>query len=216
MEIDITNDVVNLSRYASNVQLRQIPFAASQALNSTAYRVAKERLPRETQKHFMGGSTRWTKQGFRYLKSSKRNLEVLIGLAPGREYLLIQIFGGIRRSEPGEGAIVPSKHSRLTKQGNISRRTRAGYFSQADNARITGGKSSGRFAGRAFIGRPRGRPNAPYGIWQRNKKGLKLLMEISNKPMMYRRRFRYFRFINDEVSRQFAPLFMMKLRAAIK
>lgn len=191
MKLHIDSDVDRVFNELDMTYFRQVPFAASQAINRVAYTIAKERLPKETQKNFHLGAVRWTKQGFEYTKSKKRNLSAIVRTREKNDYLDMQIHGGTRRPESGKGIIQRTRNSRTTKFGNVSKRMRANYLKR---------KSFDNY----FVGTPRGmNSKTEYGVWQRTKKGLKMHMQIVNTPVRYKRKFKFYKYAKSQFYKDF-------------
>jgi hypothetical protein len=115
--------------------MAQLPFATSQALNRTAFQI-QQTLNYETTNYF-DQPTPFTRRSFRFTKSTKTNLEVLVGAAPlqGR-YLRFGIQGGARPAKgferkflsqvvaggaiPSGAQLVPTRLVPTNSSGNVS------------------------------------------------------------------------------------------------
>jgi hypothetical protein len=126
-QIDIAFKKANKLVYASSMT----------ALNRTAYKIAKEELPKVMEKIF-DRPTKWITRGVQYVKEDSRTKSVKVllpdwvpkGIASGK-VLAAQIFGGtrvIKASEvkmraagilPHNMFIAPGSAMRLNAQGNI-------------------------------------------------------------------------------------------------
>jgi hypothetical protein len=156
MQINLEADFKRLTTNLNRIQRTQIPFAISKTLNQIAYKVARETMPKKADETFAGGATPFTKRGFKYIKSSKNKLwaDVFIDKAQAK-YMKFQIAGGTRFPEK-RAILVATKKSRLNKYGNIPR----GTLQQMIDDRS-----------KFFAGKPKGKPNAPEGIWERYGRG---------------------------------------------
>ena len=191
MKLTIDSDVDRVFNELNETYMKQVPFAASQAINRVAYTIAKERLPSEADRNFHLGATRWTKQGFEYTKSHKNDLSAHVRTRAKNEYLALQIHGGTRRPEAGKGIIQRTRNSRTTKFGNVSKKMRANYLKR---------KSFDNY----FVGTPKGlNPKTQYGVWQRTKKGLKMHMQIVNTPVKYNRKFKFYKYAKSQFYKDF-------------
>ena len=125
---------------------KQVAFAASRAINTTAFAV-NAAIKDELQRRVQGGATPYTLRAFRVEKSTKQNLTALVALRtdrPGGEagggtpydQALAHLFtGGVRRWKRVEGYLrsigvlpdglmaVPGKACPLDARGNIPRAT---------------------------------------------------------------------------------------------
>ena len=94
MQIDIRDNIKEVTKYLTSVQKDQIPFAASRTLNDLAFKLARQTLPDAAEKTFEGGATPFTRKGFRYTKSTKRDLIATVFVDPARaKYMQFQIAG---------------------------------------------------------------------------------------------------------------------------
>jgi len=182
MAITLTIDQqgIGLLQRRSQLIARQLPFATSQALNSTAFD-ARTALNSATRGYF-NSPTRFTQTAFLVERSKKADLTAYVyanndkGRSRSR-YLRYQIQGGTRRQKgyerfflnsPNDGTIpsgsvfVPTSNVKLTAQGNVS---------IATLQRINKGLS-GNPRGGFFIGTPRGQGNRPPGIYRRSREQL--------------------------------------------
>jgi hypothetical protein len=153
MQISIKADIKKLTRGLNDIQKKQIPFATSRALNDVARQAASKTLRERADKVFEGGATSFTKSGFRYEKSNKKNLTAKVFIDPARaEYMKFQIAGGTRFPK-NRALMIPTTHTRLNKFGNITR----GTFNKLINDRS-----------KYFSGIPKGMQGAANeGIWER-------------------------------------------------
>jgi len=191
----------------------QIPFAASMALNKLAFQIAvgqggQGELRRQVDKYLKGGAERFTKQGFQYLKSTKKNLQTTIfaeldggrasvkgetrgggGSGRKRRYLENIIDGGtvLPPDKPRRTNLLqPTKDTprgAINKHGNIKKHAYAKYRANTD---------------RYFYGFPAGKPKTDkfLGLYERvgvkRKKGgtkLKKIFTTGNKSRPIHRLF---------------------------
>jgi len=160
LEVSVQADIKAATKYLNAVQMKQVPFAVSKSLNQVAYNVARKALPAQADRSFSGGATAFTKRGFKYTKSSKRNLIATVFVDEAQaKYMRFQIAGG-NRFPSKRTLMVPTTHSRLNKYGNMTKGTMAKMY--ADK-------------GKYFIGKPKG-SNAGEGVWERYGKGKRIRM----------------------------------------
>ena len=127
MEIGIEHNVKEAVRLMSVKQNKQVPFAASMAINFTADDVAQE-VTRQMSK-YLDRPTPFTEKAFvskvgkfKGKRATKRNLEaVIIPGAAQADYLHYQVFGGTRYPKKQKIA-VPTANAKLNKYGNIASR----------------------------------------------------------------------------------------------
>lgn len=171
----------------------QIPFATSKALNATAFDARKGVI---AQLHKdIDRPTPFTISGVRYSNSNKRNLTATIYILPNRwEYLKFQVEGGTRKPRSAKLAI--GVGVKRNKYGNPSRGSVKRLLARQDT----------------FSGSVRGVP----GIWQRTKKGIKLLYAYKEKANYKAGRFRYYQSVNNTVKKSFNKHFIIAIKQAIK
>lgn len=187
----------------TDTMTKQLPFAISQALNSTGFDI-RASLNNATRQYF-DRPTPFTQRAFIVQKGSKRNLQVTV-LANKRQnlYLRTQVMGGPRKqkgfekkfllnlignqSVPSDTQLVPRKFVRLNAQGNVS---------LATIKRIQQGMGNSN-EDKFFGGIPEG-SNLPFGIYQRSKGKLLPYFVATRGPAMYKPRFPMQR-IGDEVT----------------
>jgi len=210
MLISVKTEIDNVKNYLSSTQKKQIPFAASQALNTLAYKIAKQTMPEKADQTFEGGATPFTKRGFNYKKSTKYDLmaNVFVNEAQAK-YMYFMVQGGARFPK-NKAILVSTRHSRLNQYGNIPRGTLQRMIE--DKAKF-------------FNGVPKGLSGANFeGIWERygrqTKQGgqrIRMVAKYTNKAQ-YKPLFPFGEFTQGVVfSRNdgFAKLFIKNLERAL-
>ena len=109
------------------MQRTQLPFVISKTINDVAFatidRNNPEGVKQKAKDTFEGGATPFTVGGFRFKKSTKKNLTAFVFVESAREkYMKFQIKGGTRQPN-NKRIIVPTKNIKLNKFGNITRAT---------------------------------------------------------------------------------------------
>lgn len=203
--ISIENNIKEVTRGLTKIQRKQIPFAASLALNKVAYQ-ANTAIKKQA-KYQLHKPTNWTLAGFLYDKSTKKNLHVVLyaagaqkgkkgRLADRNKYLIYQVEGGTRFPD-GRAIIVPTKHTRLNKHGNIPRATLKKFV---ENKK------------KYFSGKPRGRSNETNaGVYERmgrgGRKSIKKVASFVNYARYTDKRLDYYGVIEKVVNRRFKAIF---------
>lgn len=164
MKIDIRNNLADVERGLSDFARKQLPFAASLAINRALTDVQDNSVKRL--RRVIDRPTPFTLRAFVIKRASKGRLSGSVFARPvQRDYLRLLETGGTREPD-GKAILVPGK-IRLNKFGNIPR------------------KGTARAAGRAgaFVGKAGRRDRA--GVWQRIGKGrgrsLRLLVGFEDK-----------------------------------
>lgn len=190
MTFSVSIDLEPIRKQLNNLERKQIPFATSQALNDVAYGAVQEVKRQAPTK--LDRPTPYTLKGFRYRKSTKRDLVSSVFIDSNRyKYLRYQIEGGTRNNS-GKGTAVPV-NIKLNKYGNIPGR-RKGIIKKKSQ----------------FIGNVRGKP----AIWERSKKGLKLLAVIKTH-VTYKKRLPFNNIVRQYVERTFRSKFDVRIKNAL-
>ena len=151
MQVSVKSNIKEITKFTTNVQKKQIPFATSVAINNTLFDLKTEMAKQMDKK--LDRPTPFTKRGF-FINKAKKNL--LIGVLLMKDivanYMQYQIEGGTRTT--GKQIPVPYKpNARLNKFGNIIGK-RTGLIKKSTQ----------------FIGNVSG----TEGVYERTKQGLKL------------------------------------------
>lgn len=207
MQINVTTNIKDAIRGLDKIQRRQVPFAASKALNETAA-FAATNLNDDTRRYF-DKPTPFTQKSFAIKRSTKRNLKAVVYAKERQaEYLKYQIKGGTRT--PQGRAIPVPVNLKLNKYGNMPRKTIKRLLAR-----------NNMFSGTVF---------GIAGIWQRGhysrsgkfsasraSRGSNLRLIVSWEPRAsYRPLFPYDRLINGYVARGIGPFFDSALRQALR
>ncbi len=203
MEISVKADIAKATKELYRMERKQIPFAASQALNDTAWdarRAVQIQLPRKLDR-----PTPWTIRGVRVKKSNKRKLAAYVGFInsttgmpdPSRSYMKYQIHGGTRF--PYSRAIKMPVNVKRNKFGNLTRKKVNQLLANKKNFQAT------------IKGIP--------GIWQRTggrrNPGVKLLIAWEDKAQ-YRPRFPLRKIVTGVTASKFHRHFNRRLAAALR
>ena len=132
MRLNLKTDFKKLSKNLNSMQRTQLPFVISKTLNDVAFaaidRNNPEGVKQKAKDTFEGGATPFTVGGFRFKKSTKRNLTAFVFIESAREkYMKFQIQGGTRQPNR-KRILVPTDNIRLNKFGNLTRATRNKLF----------------------------------------------------------------------------------------
>jgi len=165
--LDIKSELPKVVRW-TDTMTKQLPFAISQALNSTAFD-ARKSINASTRQYF-DNPTRFIQNAYLVQKSTKRTLTAIVFPEAKRQpYLLRNITGGRRGSKPFEAKLVSASSGAIQSGSKLVpvgiKRNAQGNVSLAALKRLTGqigptGRNS------VFIGTPKG-GNRPPGVYQR-------------------------------------------------
>ena len=216
--LNIKSELPKLIRW-TDTMTKQLPFAISQALNSTGFDI-RTALNGATRQYFDRPAP-FTQRAFIVQKGSKRDLQVTV-LANKRQnlYLRTQISGGPRKQKgfekkflsniigtqsiPSNTQLVPTSLIKLNAQGNVSLAT-IKRIQQGMN-----GSSKGGF----FAGIPKGN-NLPFGIYRRSKGKLFPYFVATNGPATYSPRFPMQDIGNKVTQRRFGQYLRSALERAV-
>ena len=203
----------------TDTMTKQLPFAISQALNSTGFDI-RTALNGATRQYFDKPAP-FTQRAFIVQKGSKRDLQVTV-LANKRQnlYLRTQISGGPRQQKgfekkflsniagsqsiPSNTQLVPTSLIKLNAQGNVSLAT-IKRIQQGMNGSAKGG---------FFAGIPKGN-NLPFGIYRRSKGKLFPYFVATNGPATYSPRFPMQDIGNKVTQRRFGQYLRSALERAV-
>lgn len=198
MQISIQHNIDDAIKGLSRLHRKQVPFAASKALNSTAadamnYTKAKAYKELDRPKDT-------SVNGIRMARSNKRRLRSSVFIIPAvNEFLRYQIVGGTRKPS-GKAEAVPV-NLKLNKHGNIPGR-RQGKIQKLLNRPDT---FSGTVGGVA-------------GVWKRNKKRDRppVLLVAYASSVQYKPRFKFYRHAARTIDKRWARNFDRALQFAIR
>ena len=176
LTLDIKSELPKAIRW-TDTMTKQLPFAVSQALNSTGFDI-RTSLNGATRQYFDRPNA-FTQRAFFVQKGTKRDLQVVVHAGKLQDrYLRFGVKGGQRpqkgferkflselvgtRTIPADTQMVPTSLVKLNAQGNVS---------LATIKRIQKGLS-GKARGGFFIGQPRNNPGLPPGIYRRSRERL--------------------------------------------
>ena len=219
LAIDLTTDIAKAVGWSGALR-KQLPFAISKALNDTAFD-ARTSLGGATRQYF-DRPTSFTQKGFGVEKSTKRDLEVIVGAEVKRaRYLRTQITGGARNQKgfeklflaqvaatgqvPSNSQFVPTSLVKLNASGNVS---------LATLKRIKQGLSTTNARGGFFVGTPKG-GNRPPGIYRRSREQLFPYFIAIDQPARYEARYPMLDIVGKVYQRRFGQYFRSSLERAL-
>ena len=131
IRLSVVSNIREVEKYLNDVQLRQMPYATANALNSTAFQT--QRVLKFMMKKKLDRPMPFSVKGILVDKADKRQgslikSSVFIGGSEGSrfgedrvKYLGWQVEGGVRMAG-GAGTGVPTRNAELNKYGNIKGR----------------------------------------------------------------------------------------------
>lgn len=219
-------------RQLTNLEVTQLPFAASKALNDTAY---------EALKHIQGRMdvvfdkpTRFTKNALMVWRATKQNLEAQVKERPSvgpRHYLKVQEAGGSRPQTGLEkllaanvawdgylAAAVPAAGAKLDSYGNWSSGERNQVLSalgaQRDSASNQSDASRKRAKKRASYFVPKS--GLSPGVWKRTVSGeLSKVLNFSSTAPSYTKRLGFYDGVADVWARVLPERLSIRLAEAV-
>lgn len=174
LSVSFQSDVREVFDKVRKEHQRQIPFAASRALNDLAFET-REYLKKQMDIIYDGGATRYTKNGIYSSKTNKRELHTRVyvgGRDPHRTaYILNTINGGkIPVDKEGGKPFAPNKSKiRVTKTGwNMPHKFVSRNLPKPAH-----------FIYHAIPGKPKGKTGKmPSGLYQRVGKGKRMKIKL--------------------------------------
>ena len=159
----------------NEIQRKELPFAASVAMNSTFAQITKKdgHLYQTMDKYIDKGANPYTKRGFYYYGARKNRLSGFIAVKDANSYLDTIIFGGQVKPLKSNQFLIQPVNQRLNKYGNIPRNT---FSKKAANEK------------QYFAGKPSG-TNRPYGLYKRHKKKKPELLIMYSRKGRYQKAF---------------------------
>lgn len=118
MQINVQSNISTFAKAMDAFGRDQIPFATASALNSTAFDVRKQIVEDTYPNSFTVRNKRFASQMFRVDKANKRNLTARVYDRLGRDYMVNQAEGGIKRPR-GNHIAIPSRQIKRTASGKV-------------------------------------------------------------------------------------------------
>lgn len=173
-------EFAKLSRELKKTE-KQVERATTMAVNKVGFDV-KDKLTNDMDR-YIDRPTPFTKKAWLVRRSGKKTIVQLKDIQA--EYLQWQILGGTQRARRGQPIIVPQRHARINKYGNIT------------------GKRSGLIKRKTeFIAEI----NGTLGVWRRvggkRNPGLKLIHAIQ-KTLKHKKVYPVFEIAEKEIKKQY-------------
>ena len=198
----ITFDVSKFKERLNTIEKRELPFATSAAINRTIFLISQRYLRRQMDRYFDGGAVRFSKSGVRYHKADKYNLIGVVYYMGNRPYLSTVSFGGTVLPLKTNTRLIQPVNQKVNKYGNIPRNTIARKTARTDLY---------------FFGRPKGRPEAPFGLYRRYKRKAPVLhIKYSEKSREQEPIFPASRLSIKYAKRVFPGLFKIAFQNAVR
>ena len=205
MKLSLKHDIGKLTKTLSDIQKKQIPFAASQAINDTLFNIQREtkkQMPRKLDR-----PTRYTLGAFRVNKASKRKLKGQVYLHDSRRYLEWQIEGGTRRN--GAKKIGVPFNATLNQYGNIPARKR-GLIKNKNQFIATIKGITGVWERGNYDRKGKFRSNG------KSKATAVKLMVAFEVDVQYKKRFPFYKIAEGVARNQFPRYFKRRLERALE
>lgn len=206
VQVNVKSNIDNLARRIPRELRGQIPFATSMALNNTAFAVRQEEIKQVDKK--LDRPTPFTKRGFLFKKSSKKNLVASVfinnkGNKDRTKFMKFQVDGGTRTPKKRAVLVYGAAYPK-DRYGNIpSSKLRMAI------------KNKDKF----FTGKPKGMPSMPEGIYERTGRntGIRLLGLYTRSADYTRGRMPFYRIAEMKTKaifdRNFTKAFNKALRS---
>ena len=186
---NVKGDLKPIIKHMSKVQKKQIPFAAANAINTTLFDIMKAEKAQMPKK--LDRPKNYSVKAFKINKAKKTALVGDIHVIPKKyEYLKYAIEGGTRTGN----VLVPSKHAKLNKFGNIPG-LKGGY--------------------KLKKGQYKAKINNTSGVWERTKTRTKLII-LFTKSATYKKRFPFYKIADGVARKKFLRNFKISLSRAMR
>lgn len=233
--ITIKIDDRELRRRLTGIAKKQMPFAASRALNATGYDILEEN--KNLMRNVFDNPTPWTLNAFMVKRATKNHLTVSVErkTAVGRRfYLDVQKAGGARKQTGIESlfehnlpfagqinAVIPTRNIRRNKYGNVSpaamQRILSGVKVQRDKMQNSTRASAKRSRGRrAFYFAPKAGSRLSPGVWERRGRRIRKVLAFTKVMPKYTAKFPMEKHARGVAVRVFAPHFKRELHRAVQ
>lgn len=236
MKIDIQITGLKEVQAQLGAQAKQAAFAASRALNTTAFAV-NDQLKKDMAATFKGGATPYTLRAFEVLKSDKVSLTAQVNLRASHTKALSHLFtGGVRNYKkiegllgargllPGGFMIVPGPGMPLDGYGNMRLNALTEMLgvigSQNKNIRVyrRTGRGKAQKAVGYFVLLPGNKARKAPGIYKRMETGTTstvIAMLLYVNPKSYRKYIDLDKLGNEVVGKTFQSAFDAELTRAL-
>ena len=192
MQVNIKDNIKEVTKWTTNVQKKQIPFATANAINHTLFGLRKE-MKKQTVKK-LDNPTPFTQNAFLVDKAKKTHLRGMLFIKEAAEkYLKFQIDGGVRAT--GKKFAIPTSNAKLNKYGNIIGK-RSGLVKKQNQFLQT--------------------INGITGVWERSKDNrLKLIIALRNS-VQYKAKFPFYAIGKGFAANKFSKNFKSAMDKALK
>jgi len=197
MKVNIETNIARVAKQLSIIEKKQIPFAASVAINETigtrSNKGLREVMARQMKSKLDRPRATSTK-AFYFLRSNKKNLSATLGFYDwAAKFMKYLVHGGMRVT--GKGIPVPYIHAKLDAFGNIKDK-KQGLI-----------RNNEQFFGK--IGRA-------TGVFERTKDGSPKLMIGLSKSVNYEKMFPFYEIAGRYISFTFPKKFNESLKKALR
>ena len=114
MQINMKSNISAVSKAIDAFGRNQMPFATSQALNTTAFDVRSQIVNKTYPRSFTVRNKRFAGTMFRVSKSTKRKLTAVIFDRLGKDFMTMQAEGGVKKPR-GQHLAIPSNSNKVTR-----------------------------------------------------------------------------------------------------
>lgn len=118
MQVNVTSNISAFTKAMDAFGKKQIPYATAKALTTTAFDVRKQIVEETYPKSFTVRNRRFASAMFRVEEANKRTLTARVFDQLGRDYMVNQAQGGIKRPR-GNSIAIPSRQIKRTATGKV-------------------------------------------------------------------------------------------------
>lgn len=150
MNISVSSNIDSVVKDFDQLRAKSIPYAISNAINDVCFALRSTELPDEISRLFDKPVSFTTSQNaWEVIKAKSGQLTGTVKMRPKQsEYMQYQVFGG--EELPKKKAIPIPKEDQIAAHGGLKRNWKSAMNNK-----------------KSFIGKPKGKANAPSGVWVR-------------------------------------------------
>lgn len=120
MQINMKSNISAVTKAMDAFGKNQIPYATSRALNDTAFAVRNQIVEKTYPQSFTVRNKRFASTMFRVGKSTRRKLVATVFDRLGRDYMVDQAKGGIKKPR-GNSIAIPTRNVKRLASGKVSK-----------------------------------------------------------------------------------------------
>lgn len=135
MQVSVASNIKQVKKQLTAIQKKQIPFAASLAINDVAFQGRKTEAM--AMRRYVDRPTPFSQKGFKVTRANKSTMKGSIEVMPNRwKYIKHVVLGGAA-TRPGAGHAIPINRALENKYGSLPRNKARNLLRQKQHFAIT-------------------------------------------------------------------------------